>query len=334
MKTMNWISRKFIIHLKAQAGSLAKEKILKEVKRRLGKELESKAEIWLESEAAYTTHRPATYGRKKLKRSTIVSGKGVSLQIDLADMGEFSQLLGGNRYVLMCLDVFSRFLWAVQLRNKSASVVVGAMDSIIQMMDQKPLRVQSDLGKEFINKDMDRLMKSYGILHYHTENRETKASLVERCIRTIKEKFARYVTHSGTSSGKNILSKVVKQYNTTVHSSTEVAPVDVDLHNQEEIFNRLYNKKAPPKISHRVRKLRSGDEVKVSLLKSRFDKGYRGNWSEEIFVIRTVLKTTPVTYHLSDQRGEEILGGWYSYELLKVRRKSSNEPANKRQKQS
>jgi len=46
-----------------------------------------------------------------------------------------------------------------------------------------------------------------------------------------------------------------------------------------------------------------------------FQKGYIGNWSEEIFVVATRMPTTPITYKLKDLSGDDIKGTFYGDEL-------------------
>ena len=42
---------------------------------------------------------------------------------------------------------------------------------------------------------------------------------------------------------------------------------------------------------------------------------YTPNWSEEIFVIKTVKNTVPWTYIISDLNGKEIVGTFYENKL-------------------
>ena len=62
-------------------------------------------------------------------------------------------------------------------------------------------------------------------------------------------------------------------------------------------------------------KFKVGDRVRIYKYKKDFAKGYKTNWTEEIFVISEVLKTSPVTYKIKDQNGEDILGSFYKQEL-------------------
>ena len=68
------------------------------------------------------------------------------------------------------------------------------------------------------------------------------------------------------------------------------------------------NPKAPKfKVNHRVR---------ITKYKNIFSKGYTENWSKEIFIIDSILKTNPWTYQLKDLNWEKIIGSFYEKELL------------------
>ena len=48
-----------------------------------------------------------------------------------------------------------------------------------------------------------------------------------------------------------------------------------------------------------------------------FSKGYTKNWSKEIFIIDSVLKTNPWTYTIKHLNGEKIIRHFYEKELLR-----------------
>ena len=58
-------------------------------------------------------------------------------------------------------------------------------------------------------------------------------------------------------------------------------------------------------------KLKVGIRVKITKYKNTFSKGYTVNWSREIFIIDSVLKTNPWTYKNKDLNGEKIIGLFY-----------------------
>ena len=68
-------------------------------------------------------------------------------------------------------------------------------------------------------------------------------------------------------------------------------------------------------------KFKVGNRVRISKYKNIFAKGYKPNWSEEIFVIKKVKNTVPWTYVINFLNGEEITGTFYEKELQKTNQK-------------
>ena len=93
-------------------------------------------------------------------------------------------------------------------------------------------------------------------------------------------------------------------------------PSQVNKSNEKAILKAAYTR---IKIVSNKQKFTVGDNVRISKYRGIFDKGYTPNWSNEIFVIRKINLTNPITYFLKDEKGENILGGFYEMELLKVK---------------
>ena len=74
---------------------------------------------------------------------------------------------------------------------------------------------------------------------------------------------------------------------------------------------------AAAKVKYREPKLEVGDNVRLAKTKGVFEKGYTPNWTQELFKVTEVNETTPVTYRVADQKGEEIKGSFYENELQK-----------------
>ena len=102
----------------------------------------------------------------------------------------------------------------------------------------------------------------------------------------------------------DVLDDIVNKYNSTVHRTVKMKPIDVTSNSYAE-DNEDFNKKDP--------KFKVGDYVRISKYKNIFDKGYSPNWSEEIFVVQK--NTIPWTFVISDLNGEPITGSFYEKEL-------------------
>lgn len=250
------------------------------------------------------------------RRRFIQKGFDDTWQIDLIDMQKYSRYNKGLKYILTCIDTFSKYAWVQAIKSKSANDVTHAMSIILNNnRERKPKNIQSDDGREFFNEKFQVLMRKYNINHYSTYS-VMKASIVERLIRTLKNWLWQRFTYNGSYkwSGKT-LTDVINRYNNKVHSTIKVAPVTVTQTNANVLLSNVYNFiKVRPKAKYVI-----GDYVRISKYKSTFSKGYTGNWSTEIFKIVKVNTTYPITYQLQDDRNEPVLGGFYEQELQKVK---------------
>ncbi len=100
-------------------GSLGgKERLKKGVLQEYGVALKDKdVTDWLAAQDAYTLHRtaPVKYKRNRV----VVYGKDVQFQADLVDMSAHSKENDNIKFLLTCIDVFSKYAWARPLKNKT-----------------------------------------------------------------------------------------------------------------------------------------------------------------------------------------------------------------------
>ena len=89
-------------------------------------------------------------------------------------------------------------------------------------------------------------------------------------------------------------------------------PVDVK-DNTYIDFEKEVNNKNP--------KFKVGDYVRISKYKNIFAKGYKPNWSEQVFIFSKFKNTVPWTYVINDLNGEEIIGTFYEKQLQKTNQK-------------
>ena len=107
-----------------------------------------------------------------------------------------------------------------------------------------------------------------------------------------------------TSVWKNVyidrLDDIVNQYSNTYHRTIKI------IHMKDNTYidsSKKVNEKDP--------NFNVGYHVRISKYKNVFAKGYTSNWSKEVFVIKKVKNTVPLTYVISDIKGEDILRTFY-----------------------
>jgi transposase InsO family protein len=295
------------------------EKIQKALKK---KKLVYKKDVvqgWLKTKDSYTKHRPA---RKNFKRNQVVAAYiDEQWQGDLAEVWDIASQNKGIRYLLVLIDVVSKYLWVEPLKSKTGPVVLAGFKKIFEGTERRPKKLQTDDGKEFWYGGLQNFLKEKDITFF-TLKSDKKASLAERVIRTLKEKMFRYMTEKHTKKYIDVLSDLVFSYNNTYHTSIGMTPAEVNIENEGKILRKLYG--AAWGVSKKVirkekPKYKIGEFVRISKLKGPFGKGYRGNWTEEVFIVSKVIKSFPYTRYEVKDWGDEVLKGmFYEKELQSV----------------
>ena len=96
-------------------------------------------------------------------------------------------------------------------------------------------------------------------------------------------------------------------------------PIDVTAENAMNVWLHLYGRQLRNVGTND--KIRVGDRVRISKVKSTFEKGYLPNWTEEEFFVDEIdTKFSPIMYRLIDYHGNRVEGSFYGYELQVVDR--------------
>ena len=187
--------------------------------------------------------------------------KGIAdlYQIDLVDVSGLSSHNDGSRYLLTCIDVFSKREWAVPVRRKTGQNAAEAFEKILA--DGNCNKLQSDKGTEFLNSTFQSMLRRRGIKFYTSENEDLKAAVVKRFNRTLKTKMFRYFTHANTRRYLDVLDDLLHSYNNTHHRSIGMAPSDLNTENEDVVRALLY----PPKPKTYRGKYAVGDRVRIGM---------------------------------------------------------------------
>tara|TARA_Y100001956_G_scaffold46976_1_gene45610 strand:+ start:327 stop:1214 length:888 start_codon:yes stop_codon:yes gene_type:complete len=253
-------------------------------------------------------------------------------------MQAFSKENKGIKYLLTVIDIFSKYAWAVPLKNKTGESVTDAFNKIVSgkalnpeggvsgkalnpeggvsSKERIPQNLWVDEGKEFYNKTFQSFLNKNKINMYHTFN-QGKAVVIERFNRSLKRIMWKYFTANNTYTYLNDLQSMVDKYNNTKHSSIKMTPNQASKQpNKGAVYFNLYG---DLKVSKSKPKFKIGDRVRLSKIKRHFEKGYTPNWTEEIFIIDGIQNTNPITYTIRDLNNELVQGSFYEQELLSTK---------------
>ena len=269
-----------------------------------------KVSTWLNQQWTYTLHKPV---RKTFPRRKYVSrGLNHQWQADLIDMQKYARENSGYRYILIAIDIFSRQAYAQPIKSKHGKEVANALEVIFEQ--ECPKYLQTDLGLEFYNSHVKKVLDNYNVELFSVYS-EKKAALVERLIRTIKEKMFKVFTRQGNYRWIDMLPNLLTAYNNSYHRGLKHIPSLVTKTNEVDVWIKQYSDLVKgSKPQYKV-----GDRVRISKNKKLFDKGYLQNWTDEVFIISNInTKYKPNLYMLRDLNGDEIKGSFYAKELQLV----------------
>ena len=233
-------------------------------KKKLGLGVENSNKILSEE-----LHKPK---RKKFpRRKIIVNHIDEIFAADLVEMQKFVKLNKGYRYLLMCIDIFSKFAFVIPLKDKKGINVKNALQKIFK--ERKCNFLWTDRGTEFYNKQEQDLLNENNIKLYSTNNSEIKSSAIERFNRTFKNMMYKKFTQNNNTIFYNIIDDLVNEYNNKYHSTIKMTHVGGSKKINEKKIKNIYNFDKTTKIG----KFKIGDRVILSLEKNIFEKSYETN---------------------------------------------------------
>ena len=288
-----------------QYGTFLVKNIIKS-KRKLGLGVENHNKILSEE-----LHKPKrkNYNRRKI----IVNHINEIFAADLVEMQKFAKLNKGYRYLLTCIDIFSKFSWVIPLKDKKGITIKNALEKIFN--ERKSKFLWTDNGKEFYNKEVQDLLNENNIKLYSTNNSEIKSAVIERFNRTFKNMMYKKFTENNNTIFYNILDELVNNYNNKYHSTIKMTPIQGSRKINENKIKNIYNFEKTKKPG----RFKIGDRVRLSLEKNIFEKGYDTNWTQEIFVIYDIKYSNVPYYYLKDLNNEKLQGTFYEQELQKTK---------------
>lgn len=308
------------------------EPLLKEALKYRAKITRNFVKNYLRTQHVYTKHRKVIRRYKRLP--TLAPGPNTVWQADLGLMIPLARQNSGYNYYLICIDCFSRMIFIEPLKRKFASHVIVAFQAIFQRANHIPWKIITDAGKEFTAHAVQQYFHRRQIQHFcEYTSPKWHAGMAERANRTVRERLYRYFSEVGHRRWLPVIQQIADSINNSasrVLCNGKFTPMDIHLNrkNSSEILRKCINferKKADlaiiktEKADQNIGDLKTGTRVRIELQKNPFQKGFIGNFTNEIFTIERRRKTTtPTTYLLRNSQGQLVRGWFYRHDLSPV----------------
>ena len=142
---------------------------------------------------------------------------------------------------------------------------------------RKPNLIETDRDKGFYSNIFQDFLNKNDIKLY-SRNTSYGAVFAERFNRTIRDLLKKPVFEKGDGNWIDVLPTITKQYNTRIHSSTKLTPIQASLKkNEGYVYINLLDKRKKIKPKFQI-----NDLVRVADLKRTFSKGATTNWSYKL----------------------------------------------------
>lgn len=275
---------------------------------------------WLLEQDSFTSYRPAKY---KFKRQRVVSPyKNYLWMSDTANMLQYQNDNDGYAYFAVFIDTFTRYLYAYPLKTLKGVEMVQTLKKVFEK--SKCDIFYSDSGSEYIANVVKAFLKRHKIRQYFSRS-DTKSSMAERVIKTIKGKLFRYMEENNSFRWIDALDDFVTGYNNSYHSAIKMNPIQALDSDQYIVWKNQYQTKAPiAKQSRKPKrkiafKFHENDNVKLSAKRRTFQREYDQRYTTEVFVITEKRKKGEISlYKIKDLNNEGIIGEFQDEELTNV----------------
>ena len=177
----------------------------------------SQIKSFLRSDETYTLFKPA---RRRFKRSrTIVGGIDQEYEMDLADLSKWQKYNDNYSFLLVAIDVFSRYVIIFPLKSKSADAILRVLENLVRQVRKPKVSVYTDRGREWENKKVSNFLEKHSIKHFQAHNNDLKAGMAERVILDMKRYFSRYMSENETYRYIDVLQDFARNHNYTFNRS-------------------------------------------------------------------------------------------------------------------
>ena len=225
---------------------------------------------------------------------------------DLLDMNDYGPKNNkGYTYILVVIDNFSKFGWTIPLKNKFSQSITDAFSEIIKSSNRKPNLLETDDGKEYVNKIFNEFLNNNKIKRY-SRYTDKGAVFAGRFNKTVRKLLKKPVFEKGNADWLSELSSVVNKYNNTIHNSIKMTPVQASKKvNEKLVYSNLQDKRK--KLNP---KFKLGQLVRTADSKRVFSKGDSTNWSYKLYTKTEIIHDTKTSYrinYLPERYNENLL---------------------------
>ena len=277
------------------------------------------------------TYQISRNTRHRINKPILAFAPNFRWAIDLVDMNRYIDYNNKYRYILTCIDYFTRYTWAVPIKKKESRDVAQGMATICDKAGVYPHIIQKDNGGEFQGAT-NTFMEGHNIQWINTLSYSPQSNgLIEDYNNQLRKMLRELMIRHNDLVWYNRLDLCCSIKNRQRNSTTKRRPIGIWQNTPYTRAERFNNRGDAMNTSEKARKdvlknttqeFELGDYVRVKLsqLYSQIRKMVKDNekkiivvkYSPELYVINKILKPDragyeKLRYTLKTLDGEPLL---------------------------
>jgi Integrase core domain len=245
---------------------------------------------------------------------------------DMIDMRKFKKENDDFSWILVFMNLYSRFVWTEAVKSKDAKSVLNAIKKILARIPFKHQSLQTDRGGEYYNQHLLEFLKEQDIKLFSTGS---SVFPVERFNRTFLARLFRYQTAKNTRRWVSVLQDLTDSYNNGFHTAISATPYEI-LNGLKEVKNVRTSKAYEAQFQKYVNQDRKYALPINQLVRLSYDphhgnpfqKSYHSRWTDELFRVAEIIDKPGrrLLYKVKSigEPAELIQNTFYANELSKV----------------
>jgi hypothetical protein len=189
---------------------------------------------------------------------------------DLVDMSQFKKENKGMTWILVVVDILSRFMFTAPMKDQTSFSTSNAFEEILSKSQRTPIRLTTDSGGEFKGA-FNALIAEKKILHDRVNPGDHRAlGKIDAAIKSLKKTIYKWMAATERTDWSTHLKEFTENYNTNPNSSLTIndilrAPSDINNENSDGVFLLEEARRLDVEKNKKKNLLSVGDNVRVRI---------------------------------------------------------------------
>lgn len=224
--------------------------------------------------------------KSKLKHGHIISHQpDQSWQLDIYYMQKYYKHNHNYKYILACIDIFTRKAYTVPMKKKDNESVFKATKELFKVADVTPFVITSDSDSTFNSHEMQKLFYENHIFHHTVPvGDHSSLGIIDRFARSLKTILHKRFVKEGSLNWVDYLPKIVENYNNSPHTSIDdIKPSQAT---KPENIARIIDiniDKSYAKSTY-INEFKEGDKVRIML--NGYHKKTEGQYTDKVYIVK------------------------------------------------